>query len=404
MPKAVVILIILLCNYTFLTAAVTSPSGQILFDANADDVSEMNLNSTGLAIGPGLTPSSNLHVEGNAIISQQLTIGDSSGSSNLYINGSIGFSMQTMTSSSNISASSIVLADSSSGNLRCYLPSASSCEGRRYSIKKTSSLNNVYLYGGPFDDQVYLKLNSGTSALPYVSMLSASGNWHITTMSGNAQESSAANLVAWYPFNESSGTSTQDGSVNSKTGTLNNMDFSSDGSTGILDRALSFSATNDSVTADSSNVQFGSQDFSVAVWVNTASATRQFVASTYSGGGADSFYCEINSAGKPSFQLYSAGADVSGSSSILARDGTWHHVTWVFNRAGNAQFYVDGILDGTVIDISAVTSIDNANVLTIGKYQPATSITFVGSMDDLRFYNKALSQAEVRELYQLAID
>jgi hypothetical protein len=64
---------------------VLSTDGKIRFDIQSDGQAEMTLNSTGLGI---LTlPSSNLHVNGNAIISEQLYVGGSSGSSNLNVNG-----------------------------------------------------------------------------------------------------------------------------------------------------------------------------------------------------------------------------------------------------------------------------------------------------------------------------
>jgi hypothetical protein len=387
-----------------LTAAVKSNTGQISFRINSSSAAAMQLNSTGLAVGAGLTPAAKLDIAGNAIISKEIYIGGNSGSSNLNINGTLGFSAQTIATSTNISSNSLNILDTRSGNLRISLPQASTCEGRFYQFKKTSALNNVYIHGGPFDDQPYLKLSTGAATLPYLSLISSSGNWYITAMSGNSSESSAANLQAWWTFDESNASSARDSSSYSNSATLNNMNFGSNGNTGILDQALDFVGGNNSLSVAGGNFQFGTEDFSVALWLKTSSNTRQFVASTYSGSSADSFTCEINASGKPTFQLYSAGTDLGGSSSTSIKDGQWHHVAWVFNRSGNAQIYSDGVINGTQWDISGVTSINNNNKLSIGKFLGNTQITFIGSMDDLRVYNKALSPSEVRELYQLAKD
>jgi hypothetical protein len=59
--------------------------GTLNFDSNGDGVSEARLTSTGLAMGSNLSPSSNLQVAGDALISETLSIGGSSGSSNLNI-------------------------------------------------------------------------------------------------------------------------------------------------------------------------------------------------------------------------------------------------------------------------------------------------------------------------------
>lgn len=396
---------ILSCCIQLSYAAIKSNTGTISFDSNSDSTSELTLSSTGLAIGSNLTASSNLHVSGNALISKELYIGGSSGSSNLHIHGTLGHSFATITSSGNISGNSYNLIDSSSGNIRLTLPSASTYEGRVYQFKKTSALNDVYINGGPFDDHVYLKLPSGASPLPYVSLLSCSGNWHVTGISGNSAESSSANLVGWWPFNESSGTSTTDRSSNSNTGTLNNLDFSSDGSTGILDGAITYSATDDNITASGTDFQFGTSDFSIAFWVKSSTVKRQFIASTYHGSSEESFTVELNNDGKPTFQLYGSGSTSAGGiSATVITDGVWHHVVWVFNRAGNAQVYIDGSLYGVEWNISGVGSLNNARPLTIGKYPANTTLTLAGTLDDLRIYDKALSVTEVLEIYHIAKD
>ena len=91
-------------------------------------------------------------MNGNAIISEQLFVGGSSGSSNLNVNGTIGYGFQTVTSSTTLSGNSIVLVDSSAGNITLSLPEASSYSGRKYTIKKTSPLNRISIRDGGFID------------------------------------------------------------------------------------------------------------------------------------------------------------------------------------------------------------------------------------------------------------
>ncbi len=102
---------------------VLSTDGKIRFDTRMDGQAEMTLNSTGLGIGV-LLPSSNLHVNGNAIISEQLFVGGSSGSSNLNVIGTIGYGVQTVSSNATLGDSSVVLVDSSSDNITLTLPYA----------------------------------------------------------------------------------------------------------------------------------------------------------------------------------------------------------------------------------------------------------------------------------------
>ena len=51
-------------------ADILSKTGTINFDVDFNGIQEMKLDSTGLGIG--LTPSANLHVQGNALISNQI--------------------------------------------------------------------------------------------------------------------------------------------------------------------------------------------------------------------------------------------------------------------------------------------------------------------------------------------
>lgn len=118
--KAICILLFLYCP---LWASVNSTSGNINFDRNADGTHEMQLNSTGLGIG--VAPSANLHVNGNALVSQQLTVGQSTlnSSSNLYVSGAMGFSSQSLTTDSNVTQS-YVFSDTFSSDQLAILPQA----------------------------------------------------------------------------------------------------------------------------------------------------------------------------------------------------------------------------------------------------------------------------------------
>ena len=102
---------------------VYSTTGSIDFDTNIDNQAEMHLNATGLGISA--QPSANLHVGGNALVSEQLFIGGDSGSSNLNIHGSRAFIPSTISSNTILSNSTLVFVDSSAGNLVVTLPDPS---------------------------------------------------------------------------------------------------------------------------------------------------------------------------------------------------------------------------------------------------------------------------------------
>ena len=74
-----IILLILFTGFNYTFADVKGDSGTIRFDSNSDRNPEMILNSTGLGIG--ITPTANLHVSSNAILSGDLKIGGATQSS-----------------------------------------------------------------------------------------------------------------------------------------------------------------------------------------------------------------------------------------------------------------------------------------------------------------------------------
>lgn len=177
------IFILLLLPFS-LFASVKSTTGTIKFDVNNDASEEMVLNSTGLGIG--LTPTANLHINGNAVISDDLFIGTATGASNLNINGSIGFNIEMVSSDTTLSGNSTVFVDTSSSNISLLLPSASSVTGRSYFIKKTDNSNDLWIYSdNNIDDESILNLTTESTGYSFVSVMSNGSQWFITNLSSN---------------------------------------------------------------------------------------------------------------------------------------------------------------------------------------------------------------------------
>ena len=157
---------------------VKSTSGELKFFRQVGEPVDMVLDSTGLGIG--LTPQSNLHVNGNTLISSKLTIGSSDlSNSNLHISGTLGIIPATVQEHITLSGESQVLVDSFlSSNVFITLPAASSVNGRIYRIKKISSSNNVVITG---EENIDLNnsffLSQGNSGS--LKVLSNGSQWYI---------------------------------------------------------------------------------------------------------------------------------------------------------------------------------------------------------------------------------
>ena len=91
--------------------------------------------------------------------------------------------------------------------------------------------------------------------------------------------------------------------------------------------------------------------------------------------------------------------DKNPASSVTVSDGTWHHVGFTWDPTKGIQMYVDGKTNNFYA--ATASSINNTVNLLIGGYI-SSDFTINGLMDDVRVYNRALTPAEVDQLYSWA--
>ena len=88
--------------------------------------------------------------------------------------------------------------------------------------------------------------------------------------------------------------------------------------------------------------------------------------------------------------------DVASSSSTY-NDNEWHHVVGTWDSS-HAYLYVDGMLQGTFTG-NAVLSLPSPIAGSIGNFVGGGTYLWKGSIDDVRIYNRALTQTDVTALY-----
>jgi hypothetical protein len=168
-----------------LTADLISITGNINFDSNNNSSVEMTLNSDGLGVSTQ-SPSANLHVSGNAIVTSNLSVGSSTSSNaTLNVSGSMGYSIELVSDNVTLSGNSYIIAGSGVGDLTITLPSPANAIGRLYSIKKNKSTHNVIIQGGGnLDNLASVKLTSGN--LGFIEVIASdTQTWSILSLSGN---------------------------------------------------------------------------------------------------------------------------------------------------------------------------------------------------------------------------
>jgi hypothetical protein len=168
------------------------------------------------------------------------------------------------------------------------------------------------------------------------------------------------------------------------------------GEAGKFGNGITFDASDDYVqVADNATIRFnsGTQDFSIFTWVKRAGTGSTGILQKLDGGN-DGYAFRFLVTNLLRFQLNAISIT---STTALTSTTDWYHVGVVVNRQGNAQLYINGVPDGTPVAING-EAMDTTVPLSLGR--AASSLN--GTLDEARVYNRALSPAEVADLYNWA--
>lgn len=136
----------------------------------------------------------------------------------------------------------------------------------------------------------------------------------------------------------------------------------------------------------------------ISLWFKTNSNDK-FLFDHYNGGIPGSgWYISIDSNGKLRFG-HRGAEEILFASTMALNDNFWHHAVITFTPTNNAKMYIDGEFNSA--DTSYSGLIDRHESLTIGNLSDF-AYYYSGSLDEVRIYNRALSPAEVKALYEWA--
>ena len=199
--------------------------------------------------------------------------------------------------------------------------------------------------------------------------------------------------VLYLPFD----TDMSDSSGNGLDGTANG-DAAISSSDCKFGSCLVLDGDGDYVTvADNALLNFGTDDFSVEFWekMNVPMSDDSYVNKMfYSEGFVD--YRGWFAQGQEFYIIRedSSSEDVVSGTGIDI-DGEWHHVV-ALRRGNTSEYWVDGILDAS--SDFTVWNVDNNNSLTVGIWGDLNDGAFNGTMDEVRLWNYALTEAEIGNL------
>ncbi len=200
-------------------------------------------------------------------------------------------------------------------------------------------------------------------------------------------------LVGSWHFNEGSGTKTIDSSGNNNTGTFSGSSYWS--TSGKYGSSFTNSLTN-GMSLSNGNDANVTGDITVEAWIYPTSFSNNTI---------------VHKDGQYSLTIESSGnitwADSSnwsfanfGSKNIGLVTNQWQHIV-ATKTGGTVKIYLNGVEKVSQAFGGALTS--TANVMSIGCYSNATacysSSYFMGKIDEVKVYNRALSSDEVKLRY-----
>jgi hypothetical protein len=212
----------------------------------------------------------------------------------------------------------------------------------------------------------------------------------------------SAGLVGYYRLGQSPKVNDQSGRFNN--GRAVNTTWTSDRD-GISSGAASLPGTGGSYLRVDSNpdLDFGTGEFSFSIWLkfpaqSTLGAGHYGAVLIRSGDSLSPWegptvFADVTP-GKVMFRVTATNELYSTASNL--NDNTWRH--YAFVREGRLlKIYINGALDASMVQSTQDVS-SSAHLYLGANHVDQTAQSFVGAMDELRIYNRALALAEVQTL------
>jgi len=195
-------------------------------------------------------------------------------------------------------------------------------------------------------------------------------------------------LVAYYPFNGNA----NDESGNGNHGTVYGATLTED-RFGNTDSAYSFDGINDYMEINNFSLSYDS--ITILAWVflkSHSSCCPKIIGTRYSN---YAFQLEIFSNNKIMWDCATQSQRLETDENVMEL-GDWYLITATYDGA-NSHIYYDS---NRVASRTATGSIELLNaVIRIGVEVHANEDYWDGYMDDIRIYNRALSNSEIQQLY-----
>lgn len=233
---------------------------------------------------------------------------------------------------------------------------------------------------------------------------------------GSYGDSLASGLLGYWRFEDGTGSlRAADSSGAGNNGTLTSMDSNVAWVAGKIGGAVTFDGLDDYIDiADGPGLSFANnQQFSVSFWFRSVDLAGMMLSFRSSTDGDPVIDIALGSVGvgttigavKALVRDDSGGGAYAIVNGPVANNGAWHHVAITRGTGGRLELFLDGTSRGSNSSSGADGSI-TTNLKAIGSerrwvqdnYDTVDARFFTGTVDDVRIYNRVLSQTEITQL------
>ncbi|MBK6836670.1 MAG: T9SS type A sorting domain-containing protein [Bacteroidetes bacterium] len=211
-------------------------------------------------------------------------------------------------------------------------------------------------------------------------------------------------LVAYYPFNGNA----NDESANNNNGIVNGASLTSDRFSNP-NSAYSFYSSNDFIEIPTTGGQFNSQQYTISYWFKSNQSASSgsggpninpAIISRLNVGGPSANqpthvnnFCVYEIVGSNTFNTPANGVATLSNTTL---GNVWNHIVFVVN-ADSTISYLNGIKIGANLNVGSVTF--QPYPIRLGRSQHTYWKDFSGELDDVGFWNRALTANEINNIY-----
>lgn len=205
-------------------------------------------------------------------------------------------------------------------------------------------------------------------------------------------------LVGWWKLDETSGKAAADSSKHKRNGALKEkLSFDKDSAPGRIGKAIKLSGEDGYIEITKYKGVVGTKPRTVTAWIKTTTSNGEVMS-----WGADDFgkmftFCFIRGrlGIRPNGGYYYMNDPV--------HDDQWHHVAAVIKEAELPNLHDDAVLykDGVIAEIHDIGLLDLWPIDTGNDLDVTIGDGFKGLIDDVRIYDRVLSDEEVMALFKL---